>query len=286
MGSLNVIQNGWLTTVQDRGRSGLAYYAFPTSGSMEATAAEWALDLVGVDQQQPLLECAATAPQLQFNDPTLIALTGADFGWKLNAISLKTNRYYEVKAGDMLTGTVAVTGGYGYVAIRGSLLVDRFANSAATYVPLRWGGFRGRPLRRGDRLAWTEWSEHQIPLPSRTKAFPNATHIPLQAGPEWSWLSASAKRQFLENSYSISTNSNRMGARLRGNPLPPLRTRLRSSVPVLPGFVQLPPDGQPIVILRDGQTTGGYPRIAYLRPPAVCALVSLGCGRTFQFTMT
>ncbi|MEL6926408.1 MAG: allophanate hydrolase, partial [Bacteroidota bacterium] len=124
---------GLLTTVQDLGRRGLAYYAMPQSGVMDAQSARVALLLLRLPEHYPLLECTAVAPQLYFHDATELVVSGANFNWQLDGVPLSLNEVTPVSAGQLLKGQVSRTGLRGYIAINGLLKVEELYGSAATY---------------------------------------------------------------------------------------------------------------------------------------------------------
>ena len=269
MPTLKVLRPGLMTSIQDIGRPGLAYYAIPRSGCMDPAAARLALLLLGEDETKPLLEITSLAPHLEFLEATRMVLTGVEFGWTLNDLPVQLNTVHQVQTGDVLRGGPARTGLRGYLALEGTLRTNTSFHSAATYAPAGFGGNQGRLLRRGDVLSW----ENNLP----------SDHFELLPGPEFDRLNPEAVQQLANTVFRISPQSSRMGVRLLGTPLPGKVDALTHSVPVLPGFVQLPPDGVPIVVLQDGQTTGGYPRIAYLRERYLGRLNQIPLGGELRF---
>ncbi len=121
MPSLEIIKPGLLSSIQDRGRKGLAYYAIPGSGVMDANAAKIALLLLHQPADSPLIECTSIAPHIQFHDATQIAIAGADFSWTLNHTPMQVNTVVAVKPGDVLRGKMARDGFRAYIAIDGRL---------------------------------------------------------------------------------------------------------------------------------------------------------------------
>jgi len=278
MPSLEILRPGLLSSIQDRGRRGLAYYGIPRSGAMDARSARRALRLLGMPEDAPLLECTAVAPQLRFRDPVRIALCGADFGWQLDGQPAVRDAVLQVRSGQVLSGGPAREGLRGYIALQGIFDVPRVYGSCATYPP---AGI-GRLLQAGDVLHWRD-AERILPgeiLPPEPLTRPL---IPLRPGPEYDLLSPDSQKQLVQHPYRLRPDSNRMGARLEGLRLEARAHQLPLSVPVLPGFVQLPPDGRPIVILQDGQTTGGYPRIAYIREAELAAFNQIPLGGRVRF---
>lgn len=275
MPSLEIIKPGLLTSIQDRGRKGMAYYAIPRSGAMDVHAAQIALLLLHQAEGSPLIECTSIAPHIRFNDAIQIAIAGADFGWSLNNTPIPINSVIEVQAGDVLRGKMARDGFRAYIAINGRLQLEPVYDSYSTYMNAQLGGHQGRLLQKGDVI---EWEEHTINSLDRS-------HVPILPGPEYDFLSAAAQQQLVTQEYLVSSDSNRMGLRLKSDPLESSAYQLAHSVPILPGFIQLPPSGLPIVILQDGQISGGYPRIAYVPTRYLSTLNQIPLGGRFRFRM-
>ena len=273
--NLEILQAGLMTSVQDVGRDGLAYYAIPVSGTMDKNAAKIALLLLNQTENNPLIECTSLPPKIRFNTATKIALTGADFGWKINEKDVSLNTILEIKEGDILKGRFAQTGFRGYIAIAGKLEVEEVYNSHSTYTNAKIGGVKGRLLQKGDIISWTTemnyLSDYQL--------------IKIRKGPEFNYLNKEAKIELTANIYQVSPDSNRMGARLKGVRLESKSYQLEHSLPVLPGFIQLPPSGLPIVVLQDGQVSGGYPRIAYIRERDLSVFNQISLGGEFRFEL-
>ncbi len=275
MPSLEILHPGLMTSIQDLGRKGLAFYAIPQSGVMDQNAARIAWLLLNQNEPTPLIECTSIAPQIKFNDPTHIAITGADFGWTLNDEKINLNTLYTVQKGEILKGRTAIRGLRGYLGIDGILDVDQVYNSYSTYSNARLGGYQGRLLQKGDKLTWTPFYA----------LAPEEITLPICPGPEFDWLSERSKQVLSSGRYRISPDSNRMGIRLQGEPLESTSYQLSFSAPVLPGFLQLPPNGLPIIVLQDGQTTGGYPRIAYIQEQYLSQLNQIPLGSEFRFRL-
>ena len=275
MGSFEIIKAGMMTSIQDLGRKGLAYFAIPTSGVMDKSAARIALLILHKNENSPLLECTSSAPEIKFNDETRIVITGADFNWKLNNEPINRNSILSVKKNDILKGNFSKDGLRGYIALDGDLEIEKVYDSFSTYTNAKLGGFQGRLLRKGDILKW----EYTNFVFSKNKI------IPIKKGPEFNLLSEESMELLTSNIYKIGIDSNRMGVRLEGKKLNNTNFQLENSVPVLPGFIQLPPSGLPIIVLQDGQTTGGYPRIAYIQNKYLSELNQIPLGGGFQFQL-
>jgi len=280
MGSCRIVNPGILTTVQDLGRPGHNFYAIPGSGAMDRQAHHQANLMVGNDISFPTIECALRGPEIEFLDEATIALTGAGFNWKLNNSTVPRYKTLNVSKGDILKGGFAKDGLRAYLAISGKIITPVAHGSASSYAPLSFGLNEGKGLAKGSLI---EWQHENKSVPEVTLlAPPTPTTISVNRGPEYVYLNKKIVNLWMGSEFSISSESNRMGARLNG-PALSCDHRLGSSVPVLPGFIQLTPAGQMIVVLYDGQTTGGYPRIGYLNSVNLNKLNQLGFNQSFTF---
>ena len=282
--TLTVLAPGVLTSIQDAGRRGLAFYGIPQSGWLDQNAARHANHLAGNPVGAPLLECNLTAPRLKFNADCRLALTGADMGWELDSESVP-RQLIEVAAGAELSGGPATTGARAYIAIRGLLNCLPVHDSVATDLTTGIGGLDGRRLEAGDELVFdvSESKPHEGDRLAEFVGPPRpGSPIGVLPGPEWNLLSTACRARITESEFSISPDSNRMGARLVGAKLESHNIDL-PSVPVVPGVIQLPPSGQPIVILQDGPTTGGYPRIAVIPEAELGRFNQIRPGQEFRF---
>jgi len=263
---MQVTKGGLLTTIQDGGRHGYRKFGIPQSGVLDSRAHQQVNWLVDNAPDAPVLECTLQGGIFRFERAAVVAITGADMSATLNDAPCPMNRSIAISAGNVLALGYARTGGRTYVGIQGMPDIRQVMESYSTYSPGGFGGFKGRALQTGDSFEWGS----EIPKnPNRIlpeHILPHFYHqkniIRIMHGPEWERLSPTAQ-QLLENTfYTIHTDSNRMGIRLQGAVLELADNFLMSSSATLPGTVQLPPNGQPIVLMHDGQTTGGYPRIA------------------------
>jgi len=271
-----------MTTIQDLGRTGVNFYAIPASGVMDVSAAKMANLIAGNNPSDALIECSLVGPTILFNAPTTIALTGAHMKWQLNNLAVERNTSIEINSGDILKGAYATEGLRAYIAIRGRIKSDRHYDSCSSYSYAGLGYSQGAPLAKDHILEW---------LPSGNAPIHIALTIPtkkqkilIHPGPEYDLLSEASKKLLHSASFSVSSESNRMGARLVGPELL-ASSQLDHSVPTLPGFIQLLPSGQLIVLLKDGQTTGGYPRVAYITSEELDHFNQLPFNRSFMFSL-
>ena len=284
-GSLTFKKPGLLTLVQDRGRKGLAYFAIPPSGAMDATSADVANVILGNSPQAPVIECHFAAPTIRFNTVASICLTGANMQWRVDGEKVDRDRTIEIFAGSELSGSAAKKGCRSYIGIAGEIQTTKDFGSSACYMPGKLGGNEGRPFSSGDQLFWTQPNNPASPLQVDWNSVSDHGVLNLVAGPEFDLLDNDSQRAIMRGSFQITPSSDRMGARLSGPKLATATKQLGDSVPLLPGMVQLTPDGQCIVILQDGQTTGGYPRIGYLDARTVQQLNQTKIGHPFSFRM-
>lgn len=284
IGKLNFEKPGLMTVLQDQGRTGLAYFAITSGGPMDATAASIANTILGNDSNAPIIECHFVPPIIRFDSDATICLTGANMSWRLDGAKIGRNRTVEVAAGSTLSGSPATDQCRAYIAIRGEIETERNFGSASCYIPARFGGNGGKPFAVGDQLNWIKPSDPVFPIRIDLQRKTSAdTPFDLQPGPEFDWLDNRSQHAIRSATFSISPESDRMGARLNGPAMSTGGRTLSDSVPLLPGMIQLTPAGQCIVVLQDGQTTGGYPRIGYLSPKTVERINQTPVGSPFQF---
>lgn len=248
---LTILSPGLHTTVQDLGRHGFRHAGVPGGGAADRVALRLANLAVGNPADAAGLECTLTGPEIRFDCDATIAVVGATFP------DIPHGRPIHVEAGTVISLRHARSGCRGYLAVAGGIDVERVLGSRSTYVPAALGGVEGRALAPGDVMAigraltrtiGTDWSLAPSVLPA-----PRATTV-LRVVP--SAPPASGSAEAWEASYRTTARSDRMGVRLEGPPLPASGGGM--SIAVLPGTVQVPPDGQPIILLADAQTIGGY----------------------------
>jgi len=254
---VTILKPGLFTTIQDLGRAGHRAGGVPLSGAADPTALRLANRLVGNPVTAAALEVTLLGPDLRFDRDTVVAVAGAVFP------GMPWGRPVRVSAGDTLSLGHAVSGCRGMLAIAGGVAVEPVLGSRSTFVPARLGGLRGLPLAAGDVIpigddvAGPPAGPGDIPPPAAA----GATTVRMIPGTDF----AACGDALWAAEHRTSSRSDRMGVRLEGTPLGGDRAAgsLRS-VAVLPGTVQLPPDGQPIILLADAQTVGGYPVIGHV----------------------
>ena len=277
--NISVLEPGLMTTVQDLGRIGFRSSGVPYSGAADRVSAILANSIVGNPDHAAVLEYTLLGPSLRFEADTVIAVVGTDHD------SIPSLRPIHINRGDTITIGHASRGCRGYIAVAGGVCVPPVLNSSSTYLPATFGGFGGRPLRAGDQLSIGKpliapksftWSIHNelIPFPSNPctlrilpEVFGSTRRLPMPDTP-----------------FSVTAQSDRMGIRLRGASPQALSTMLSRAV--LPGTIQLPPDGNPIILLCDAQTIGGYPVLGHVISADLPRAAQLRPGDSVCFTET
>jgi biotin-dependent carboxylase-like uncharacterized protein len=284
--SLLVRKPGLFTTIQDLGRPGLGRWGVSPCGAMDPLALTLANLLVGNRAGAAALEVTALGPELVFEEEATFALTGAELGATLDGEPLAAGRAQRARAGQVLRFGARARGARTYVAVAGGLdtSAQPFLDSVSTDVEVGLGGLEGRPLRAKDSLAL----EPQPPFQARAVSGawerwyqpPDVVRFIPEPGTP---LPAEAVAGFQGTPFRISSRSNRVGYRLEGATLPAQTGGLQLSEPVAPGTIQLPPNGQPIVLMADRQTTGGYPRLGHVIRADVPKLAQRWLGDTVTF---
>lgn len=265
---LQILDPGLLTTIQDRGRVGWARYGIPPSGPMDRAAFSAANRLVGNSPDAAGLEITLTGPTLRAWEDCLIAVCGADFELWAGGLPVPTWHSVFVRAGSLVRFGRRISGLRAYLAIAGGLATPPFLGSRATYLKGRFGGLQGRALRAGDRIGVGRHEIHDFaaaagrvwPRGDRPLYNVNPT-VRVVLGPQDDHFSQEQLDRFFAAPYEITPDSDRMGLRMRGTALRHVGPSGIVSDGIVTGCIQIPPDGQPIVMMVDHQTTGGYPKI-------------------------
>nr|WP_113864640.1 5-oxoprolinase subunit PxpC [Brenneria salicis]NMN92210.1 biotin-dependent carboxylase-like uncharacterized protein [Brenneria salicis ATCC 15712 = DSM 30166]RBP67546.1 biotin-dependent carboxylase-like uncharacterized protein [Brenneria salicis ATCC 15712 = DSM 30166]RLM32466.1 hypothetical protein BHG07_01205 [Brenneria salicis ATCC 15712 = DSM 30166] len=279
---LKIIHAGLHTSVQDTGRQGFRRLGISQSGALDIPALKLANLLVGNAEDAAALEITLGKLVATFTSPCWVALTGADCHADLDGKPLWTGWRFAVKAGQILKMYLPRHGMRSYLAFSGGIDVPEALGSRSTDSKAGFGGFAGRLLADGDelllgtatRLPTRETGVKQLLFGNRVRALP---------GPEYQEFSEEAQEIFWRTPWHLSPQSNRMGYRLQGPALQRTTQREMSSHGLLPGVVQVPHGGHPIVLLADAQTTGGYPRIACVIEADLYHLAQIRLGEPIHF---
>jgi len=261
---ITILDAGPLTTVQDLGRTGQMRHGIPPSGPVDRFAFVVANRLVGNPDGAAALECTLIGPRFEVDAAGAIAVTGADMPVTVNGSESPRWATIALDAGDVVKLGPARAGVRSYVAFSGGLDVALVLGSRSTYVRGRMGGLEGRAVRKGDVLR-TLPSGPVRPrwvAPSAVPDYRSAQPIRLVLGPQDHRFTTAGIGALLDSPYEVLPQSDRMGARLRGPRIEHARGHDIISDGIALGSVQVPGDGQPIVLLVDRQTTGGYTKLA------------------------
>ena len=261
---IRILDAGPQTTVQDLGRTGQMRYGIPPSGPVDRFAFVLANRLVGNADTAAALECTLIGPRFEITDAGAIAVTGADMPVTINGRSAAGWSTIAVKAGDVVKLGPARTGVRSYVGVAGGLDVPLVLGSRSTYLRGRVGGVEGRALRKGDELRVFP-SGPVEPRRVEPRAIPDYTGEPTVRavlGPQADRFTAEGLEALFGGRYEVLPQSDRMGSRLRGPRIGHARGHDIVSDGIALGSIQVPGDGQPIVLLVDRQSTGGYTKAA------------------------
>jgi antagonist of KipI len=265
MGVIQVQEPGLFTTVQDLGREGFGPLGVSASGAADAISLRLGNRLVGNAEGAAGLEMTLLGGTFLFPEGAVIALAGSDFGATLDGKPVELWTAFESRPGQALRLGPTRSGARCYLCVRGGIAVKLFLGSASTHILSGLGGHDGRALRKGDVLnigaASVSTRERRLSARALNELQPRKI-LRVTPGPQSDWFPESSQRLFYASTYRVAEESNRMGLRLEGAPIPaPAGGRMISEGVAL-GAVQVPEGGLPIVLFVEQQTTGGYPKIA------------------------
>lgn len=272
-GTVEVIHPGGLTTVQDLGRPGHESSGVSPGGTADPQSLRTANLLVGNDPSAAGLECCVSGPVLKFHEETVVALVSGG------------GRSRRVTAGETVDFSKLTGGVRACLAISGGVRVPGILGSLATDVRSGFGGYLGRALKVGDRLALgppgcvPKCGDWHVGRMTRDTSI----ELRFLTGVQADWFSEEARRRFRSEIYQLTPKSDRMGARLSGAPLELAGPREMVSQPVACGSVQVPPDGQPIVLMAERQTIGGYAQIGHVISADLPKLARVWPGTSIRF---
>lgn len=281
--ALTVVRPGALTTVQDAGRPGLAHLGVPRSGALDAGAASLANRLVGNPEGTAVLETTVTGVALRAASSLTVAVTGALAAVWVDARPVPWGVSVGLAAGQVVDVGPAQVGVRSYLAVAGGVTVHAVLGSRSTDT---LSGLGPPPLREGTILVVGARS-HSVPAADFTLPPPVADPVLLRitCGPRDDWFGAPGIAGLLAGPYVLSSTSNRIGARLTGPPVPRLVDGELESEGMVLGAVQVPPNGQPVVLLADHPTTGGYPVIGVVHPHDLVVLAQTRPGAAVRFVI-
>lgn len=277
---IKVLSPGFFTSVQDEGRFGYGKFGVPTSGAMDRYSAKLANHILSNKDNDALLEITLGRCNLLFNSQAIISISGADFSPEINNQEVRLNTSIAIHQGDILTFNKPTYGVRCYLAVKGGFQTEVVLNSRSFYE----GITPQNRVKKNDELAIKSYDISLIKSVSSVKVQPShfkCTTIEVYTGPEYNLLNDIQKEQFSKTLFTISKENSRMGYRLQEHIENDLGSLLTSAV--LPGTVQLTPSGKLIILMRDCQVTGGYPRILQLTESSINNLAQKTTGDTFTF---
>jgi biotin-dependent carboxylase-like uncharacterized protein len=301
--SLQIERPGLLSTVQDLGRTGLQHLGVPVNGVMDEVAHRLANLLVGNEEAEATLEMTLSGPRLRFGEDAVIAVCGADMEARAGERLLPAWRPVRLPRGTVLDFGRATRGARTYLAVAGGFDLPPVFGSRSTALMGGYGGHRGRALRKGDALPLRQPELAGTPrwtaLLARTRqglAYPGWSvsragmspprrpqMVRLVPGLHHDRFSEGAREQLTRALYRVARDSDRMGFRLEGAPLTVARSGDGLSEGMVMGAIQVPPDGNPIVLMADRQTAGGYPVIAVVAHADLPLMGQVAPGDDVQF---
>lgn len=277
---VEILKSGLFDTIQDLGRFGFQDYGVPISGTMDRYSADLANSILGNTRNAAVIEATASGPKLKFHQETVICITGAFMNPKLNECVIENNSTISVASGDILSfGTLAM-GFRSYIAVLGGFQTECIMESRSMYQNVTTNS----RLFKGDQLQILRLSDTNIesfPLVKINQEHLECDTLEVFQGPEYKYLKVEQQESINKLEFVISSNSNRMAYQFDQqikNDLSSIITSL-----VLPGTVQLTPSGKVIVLMRDAQTTGGYPRVLQLSDSAINCLSQKSIGAKIKF---
>ena len=274
---IKVIQPGLFTTIQDGGRHGYRNIGIPTSGFMDQESARAANKIVDNDMEESLIEITLKGPTLLFNNNCTISITGGDFNPLINGMPIKMYESINVKLGDTLKINNTKNGARCYLAISGGIDVKSIFGSKSFLSNITESYY----LRKGDEIKISDNSNNKILKKNKLKFKLNRS-MDVFKGPEFDLLSIKVKNILFENEFTIRSNS-RMAYNLDEKAQIGIKSIISS--PVMPGSVQLTPSGKMIILHRDCQTIGGYPRILQLDTNSLNNLSQLKSNDKIKFSL-
>lgn len=302
---IHILKGGLLTTVQDQGRIGFQKFGVVTSGAMDRISYQLANDLVGNQAGEAALEITLNGTIIEFEEDCIIAITGANLKPMIFGKPVQLNRPICVRKGSILRFGYAKQGCRCYLSVAGGIAVPEVMGSKSTYLRAQLGGWKGRSLRKGDHLPVGKENERQkyrknkllqqlangedfletkwaVTLPFQ-RFHSSVYPVRVIQGRQANWFTRASLDLFTTTSYHVTNDSDRMGYRLQGSKLQLRNEQSLLSEATTLGTIQVPTNGQPICLMNDRQSTGGYPKIADIIQADLPILAQAKPGDELQF---
>ncbi|WP_096185955.1 5-oxoprolinase subunit C family protein [Evansella halocellulosilytica] len=293
--AFHVIEPGLHTTIQDIGRYHYQQFGVAPSGAMDEDALQMGNLLLGNKQSAAGLEITMVGPSLKAESDLMICITGADLNPTIDHEPVGTWCKMFMREGQTLRFGKPAEGARAYLTVAGGFSVKKVMGSSSTYTAGKFGGYEGRTLKSGDSLICnsSQFSYnkkrriHSARLShSMIPTYKSHQLVRVIPGPQAHMFTEDAIHTFYSASYKVSPNSNRMGYRLEGSSLAHIGEHEIVTDAVAKGSIQVPGNGQPIVLMADRQTTGGYPKIANVISADLWKIAQLLPGHTVSFQKT
>jgi len=272
---LTLVKSGMFTTIQDRGRFCGAHLGIPMSGALDQKSADITHLLLENDLHDAVLECTFTGPEITFHAPTIIAIAGAQINAYINKREVDTTKYITIHSGDHLQFGRIKAGCRFYIGVKGGIQSPVIFGSRSMCTTD--GTFK--PLANGVQLEYIPFTDSISSLITLNRRLDNH-EIEVQRGPEFSLLATEQVSQLFRSSYKVASDSSRMAYHVRHS-LDLTHHHSMLSSGTLPGTVQCTPQGKLVFLLKDGQTSGGYPRILQLTEDAMNDLAQMMPNNSF-----
>lgn len=279
---IEVLNAGFYSTIQDLGRFGFQQYGVPYSGVMDGKSAALANALLGNEDNEAVIEMTMTGAKFKFKTATSIVISGADMSAMLNDHYIKLNKIINVNPDDVLSFGKLNNGFRTYLAVLGGFKAETVMGSKSMYQNIT----KALMLHKKDELLINNALNIKMDQHASIRiddSYINSKTITVFKGPEFDMLSNYQQNQLFSNSFTISKDNNRMAYQLEETIENDLEPIITSSV--LPGTVQLTPSGKLIILMRDCQTTGGYPRILQLQENGINSLAQKIMGQSLYIKL-
>ena len=286
--NFEVIRPGVNTTYQDFGRKNLYHIGVPFSGAMDNRNYLISNKLVNNKINSAVIEFAYQGPMLKFNgESTTFAITGDvnfNIKRKKNSILEKGNSYqtYNLKSGDEIDILSTNRSVYGYLAIAGKIDVNLFGNSCSTNTKAKIGSNNGEKIKKGDKIFFSN-SDGKTQIKKLNYINTKIEQIRVIRGTNYDYFSKESKNIFFKNEFNVTKLTDRMGMRLEGNKIKNIVDTNIKSEGLIKGTIQIPADGNPIIMLSDHGTIGGYPKIGAVASVDYDRLVQMSPGSKIKF---
>ena len=261
---IKILEPGLYSSIQDEGRESFQKYGVPVSGCMDSKSSNFANSLLNNPKNAALIEATQFGPIILFDVSTYISITGAKMNPLINNKKVSMNKAVNINKGDILKLGHSKSGLRSYIAIKGGIKSKLLLGSRSFY-----NGISPKfKLEKGDEFKIVSFNEKLNTFSKiNLKNTYESKYVSVFKGPEYNNLSLSEKNFLLNNSFTISNENNRMAYKLKEK----LKNKLKSIItsPVLPGTIQLTPGGEIIILMKDCQVTGGYPRIFQLEEESI-----------------